>query len=96
MKPVDTYYVTILYADGTMATTDAVPDLTGMEVRSATVADIYTTSQQLVKEIDQQSLVNRIVEEIAKLNPAPQTVSERMKEAMRSRGIDPESIVPAN
>jgi hypothetical protein len=96
MKPVETFYTVILYTDGTMATTTDALEPTFIGQRPANVADIYTTSQQLVKEIDQQSLVSRIVQEIAKANPTPQSVPDRMKDALKSRGIDPESITPAN
>ena len=96
MKPIETYYIVVLHEDGTLSTTDTLPELNEETLRPATIADIYTSSQQLVKEIDQQALVTRIVEEVAKLNPAPPAVSDRMKEALKSRGIDPESVTITN
>ena len=87
------FYVVAMSEAGDLLTFSEIPEGGFESARTATIADIIETSTQLVKEIEKQDLVARIV---SALNPAAPNVNERMMEALKARGIDPESVKITN
>jgi hypothetical protein len=95
---VETFFLVTVTPDGGFVTYTKMPEEPIEAARQATTHDVYMVSQQIVKELDQQMLVERIAMAVANaLVPAPEpTVPDRLKDALKERGIDPESITPAN
>lgn len=90
-KQVDVAFLVLAHTDGTFAV--KLDDLTSpVEAnRVANTGDVFGISQQIVKEIEQQLLVSRIVEA---LNPPVQSIPDTIKEKLEERGIKPESVEP--
>ena len=90
-KQVDVAFLVLAHTDGTFAV--KLEDLTAPveAARVATTGDVFGISQQIVKEIEQQLLVSRIVEA---LMPPVQSVPDTIKEKLEERGIKPESVEP--
>jgi len=91
-KQVDVAFLVLAHTDGTFAV--KLEDLTAPveAARIANTGDVFGISQQIVKEIEQQLLVSRIVEA---LNPPVQSVPEVIKEKLAERGIQAESTEPS-
>ena len=87
-KQVDVAFLVLAHTDGTFAV--KLEDLTTPveAARVANTGDVFGISQQIVKEIEQQLLVSRIVEA---LNPPVQSVPDVIKEKLAERGIQAES-----
>ena len=89
----ETYFVITINSDGSFTSGDTIPEEVN---RSASTLDIYNVSKQIVNEIDQQLLTERIVNALAPiLSPPAQDVPATLKEKLKERGIDPESVSPA-
>ena len=81
-------YSVIIKADGTLETMPVTENAT----RTATTYDIYQTSKQLVSEIDDLLLAERVAKAVVEaLQPATPSEQQRAKiaEALSERGIDP-------
>jgi hypothetical protein len=81
-------YTVVIKLDGTLET---IPVNEGV-MRSATTYDIYQTSKQLVSEIDDFLLADRVAKAVVDaLQPVPPSEQQRAKiaEALSERGIDP-------
>jgi len=95
---VETFFLVAVTSDGGFVTYSEMPQEPINAERQATTADIYSVAQQIVREVDQQLLADRITASV--LNAlAPQvepTLSDKLKEALKERGIDPESVTPTN
>ena len=97
MSSIETFFITAINADGSISTLTEFPAEPIVPARTATRLDVYQTSKQIVEEVEQSILVDRIVAAVSQtLNPPTQTVPDRVKEALKNRGIDPESVTPAN
>lgn len=94
---VETYFLLTVNEDGTLTSYTEVPAELPEQKRVATNWDVYATAKQIVEEFDRQLLVDRVVQGIAGLlAPAPvATPSDKVKDALKERGIDPESATPA-
>jgi hypothetical protein len=95
----ETYFVVLINKDGTFSTTNEVPE-GAAAARPANTLDIYNVSKQIVQEVDAQILTDRIVSAVSQVITASQAspnaeVPNKVKEALKERGIDPESITPA-
>lgn len=90
-KEVEVAFLVLAHTDGTFAV--KLENLTEpVEAnRLANTGDVFGISQQIVKEIEQQLLVSRIVEA---LMPPVQSVPDTIKEKLEERGIKPESVEP--
>ena len=93
-KVVETQFVVNLYTDGTFSVELEKPEDAPETQRNATVNDVYQWSNTLIQEIDSQKLTERIVTSLFALMqpPAEPTTSDVVKEALKERGIDPESV----
>lgn len=81
-------YSVVIKADGTLET---IPVTEGV-MRTATTYDIYQTSKQLVSEIDDFLLADRVAKAVVDaLQPVSPSEQQRAKiaEALSERGIDP-------
>ena len=98
MSKIETFFITVINNDGSISTLTEFPAEAFDFARTANRADVYQTSKQIVDEVEQSILVDRIVEAVVNsLKPAaPQTVPDRVKEALKNRGIDPESVTPVS
>jgi len=94
---VETYFFITVNEDGTLTSYTEVPKELPEQKRVATNWDVYSTAKQVVEEFDRQMLIDRIVQGVAGIfaQPAAQTQSDKVKDALKERGIDPESTAPA-
>jgi hypothetical protein len=94
---VETYFLVTVTPEGGFVTYTKLPEEELEAVRQATTADVFNASKQIVQEIEQSILVDRIVNTLAQAINPPQeaTVSNKVKDALKERGIDPESVTPA-
>jgi hypothetical protein len=94
---VETYFLLTVNEDGTLTSYTEIPAELPEQKRVATNWDVYTTAKQIVEEFDRQLLVDRILQGVAGiLTPPPvATPSDKVKDALKERGIDPESATPA-
>lgn len=97
-KEVETVFVVSVFADGTFSAALEQPEEKIEVKRVATVYDVLSISQALVKEIEHGQLTDRIVMSLIQLMQAatPPTPADAVKDALKDRGIDPESVTPAN
>ena len=92
-KEIETVFVVAVHTDGTFsANLEQLAEPLPVK-RTATTYDVFQTSQQIVKEIESQILVDRIVNAVAgTLLPTPdQSIPDALKEKLAERGIQPES-----
>jgi hypothetical protein len=86
-KEIETAFVVVCNTDGTFSVS---LEQTGEIIpvkRQATTFDVYTTLQAIVKEIDTQMLIERLV---TALNPVSPTIPDVVKEKLKERGITPQ------
>lgn len=97
-KEVDTVYVVSVYEDGTFSAALEQPEKPIEIKRPATIYDVLSISQALVKEIEHAQLTDRIMLSLVQLlqAAAPPAPADAVKEALKERGIDPESVTPAD
>ena len=90
---VETYFLLTVNEDGTLTSYTEIPEEPPEQNRVATNWDVYTTAKQIVEEFDRQLLVDRVVAGMVKaLTPPPvETPADIVKDALKERGIDPES-----
>jgi hypothetical protein len=88
-KQVEVAFLVLLHTDGTFAV--KLEDLTEPveAARVADAGDVLNVSQTIIEELKAQALVSRIV--LALQPPQQPTVSDKVKDALKERGIDPES-----
>jgi hypothetical protein len=87
------FYIVVRGKDGSLTTWTEMPEepLTGE--RQADTEDIYSTSKMITEEVEAQSLASRVAQMVAaQLNPTTPTVSDKIKEALAERGIDPDTV----
>lgn len=95
MSAVETYFFITVNEDGTLTSHTEIPAELPEQNRKATTWDVYSTAKQIVEEFDRQLLVDRIISGVVSvLNPQVPTVSDVVKDALKERGIDPESTAP--
>ena len=89
-KENETFFTVVLHTDGTLSVALDNPESPIIAKREATNADVFAISKQIVQELEQSQLVDRIVSTlVALLTPPPQeTVSDKVKSKLKERGID--------
>jgi hypothetical protein len=97
-KVVETVYTVTIFTDGTFSAALEQPEAPVEVQRTATVYDVLSISQALAKEIEHSQLTDRIIMSLVQVLQAmaPQTPAETVKDALKERGIDPESTAAAN
>jgi len=89
---VETYFLLTVNEDGTLTSYTEIPEELPEQKRVATNWDVYTTAKQIVEEFDRQLIVDRVVQGVASLlAPSIPTPTDKVKDALKERGIDPES-----
>lgn len=95
-QKIETAFVVTINTDGTFAAHMEQPEKPFEVLRQASAYDVLTTSQSLVKEIENGQLTDRIMMAmLAVLQATPPTPADAVKEKLKERGIDPE-VPPAN
>lgn len=89
-KENETFFTVVLHTDGTLSVALDNPETPLVAKREATNADVFAISKQIVQELEQSQLVERIVGTlISVLTPPPQdTVPDKVKSKLKERGID--------
>lgn len=92
-KNIEAAFVVTIHEDGTFAAHMEQPEKPFEVTRPANVNDVYTISQNLVKEIDSNQLTDRIIAAMLMVlqGAAQQSPSDRVQEKLKERGINPES-----
>jgi Pyruvate/2-oxoacid:ferredoxin oxidoreductase gamma subunit len=96
-KEIETSFLVNVHTDGTFSVNMELDESVVKVARTANTSDVYQTAQQIVKEIDSQLLVDRIVNTFMAASAAAisaqeaPSVSETVKEKLAERGIKPES-----
>jgi len=90
---VETFFLITVNEDGTLTSYTEIPEELPESKRVATNWDVYNTAKQIVDEFDRQILVDRVLQGVAAmLTPVePPKPSGKVKDALKERGIDPES-----
>lgn len=92
---VETFFLITVNDDGTLTSQTELPSEPIEANRVATNWDVYATAKQIVEEFDRQLFVDRVVSGVVAslTQPAP-APSTKVKDALKERGIDPESVAP--
>jgi hypothetical protein len=95
--PVQTYFLVAVNEDGSFTTYTELPEEPLEKVATATNYDVYQSCKQIAQEFDTQLLVERITRAVVgSLAPKQETVPDRVKEALKKRNIEPESVQPVD
>lgn len=96
MSKVETMFLITVNEDGTLTSYAEMPKETPEVTRLANNYDVYQAAKQIVDDFEQTLLANRIASIVTQtLNPPQSSVSEKLKDKLKERGIDPESVTPA-
>lgn len=90
---IETAFVVTVNTDGTFVAHFEQPETPFEVKRVATAHDIITTSQSLIKEIENSQLTDRIMVALLTVLQGikEQTPADAVKEKLKERGINPES-----
>lgn len=98
MSKVETLFLLAVNEDGTLTTYAEVPKELPEVERVANNWDVYQAAKQIVEEFDTNLIANRVaqtvIQALAAQNPQGPSVPSTLKEKLKERGIDPESITP--
>lgn len=98
MSKVETLFLVTVNYDGTLTTYAEIPAELPEVERTANNYDVYQAAKQVVEEFDTNLLANRVaqsvIQALAAQAPQAQSVPSTLKEKLKERGIDPESITP--
>jgi hypothetical protein len=87
------FYVVIKDAEGRLLTYTEYPEEDIEAERTATTADMFDSSKQIVNEVEQNDLAMRVADlVVSRLRPEAPKLSDSVLEALKKRGIDPESV----
>ena len=87
---VETFFVVVINSDGTLNTFVDLPESLPAN-RPATNWDVYQAAKQIATEVDNQLLAEKVTNSVlAALAPQTTPVSDKVKEALKERGITPE------
>jgi hypothetical protein len=92
-KEIKSQFVVNLYTDETFSVNLLKPEDAPETQQDSSVSEVYQWAQMLIKEVDDQRLVERLATTIIKLltPQAEPTVSDVISEKLAERGIKPES-----
>lgn len=89
------FYVVIKTADGQLMTYTEYPEQDIDAERKAVTSDVYDSSKQIVDEVEKGDLAARVAELVVqRLRPETPKLSDSVLDALKKRGIDPESVKP--
>lgn len=92
-KEIETFFTVILHTDGSLSVALENPEKPLEAKREATNTDVFAVSKQIVQELEQAQLVERIVGTLVSVltPPAQETVPDKVKNKLKERGIDAET-----
>lgn len=92
----DTYFVVVVSADGGIATFNNVTEALPEPNHRATNWDVFQAAKQIVAEYESSLLADRVAKTVLNaLSPQPDMTSDLIKDKLKERGINPESVTPA-
>lgn len=93
LQPAETMFLVVVYPDGRIATHGEIPTELPTIERVANNFDVYQKCKEIVDEFEQGMLAQRVAAEVARQlqPPAEMGISDRMAEALRERGIVPDT-----
>jgi len=96
MSNVETYFLITVNTDGTLTSYTDLPKEAPEAARKANNFDVYEAAKQIVQEFDNQLLADRIARAVLSgLAPKAESTADKIKDALKERGIKPESVTPA-
>jgi hypothetical protein len=89
MAKTDFYFIIEVQEDGTIQTHKEMPE-DGLEaIRVPNTFDIYKVCREISSDIESQLLADRVIGGVLSvLNQREQTVSDKVSEALKARGVD--------
>ena len=89
MAKTDFYFIIEVQEDGTIQTHKEMPE-DGLEpIRVPNTFDIYKVCREISSDIESQLLADRVIGGVLNvLNQREQTVSEKVAEALKARGVE--------
>jgi hypothetical protein len=88
---IDTYFISVINSDGTITTMPDFPEGGLTKIRNVTNYDVYQTAKQIVDEFEATVLADKVARSVLQaLNPDVPTVSDKVKEALKERGVNTE------
>jgi len=92
-KEIKSQFVVNIYTDETFSVDLKKPDDAPETQEDSTVTDVYQWAHLLIKEVDEQRLIERFATTIIQLltPPVEPTVPDVISEKLAERGIKPES-----
>jgi hypothetical protein len=93
MPNVETYFVVMVNSDGTITTMPELPEEPVERTRNVTNYDVYQTAKQIVDEFESTVLADKVARVVlGALNPDTPSISDKVKEALKERGVTPEGV----
>lgn len=92
MNEVETYFLVTVHKDSTLATYAEIPEDGVTRERPANNYDVYQAAKQIVDEFEQTMFANKVAQIVmSNLNPPVETVSDKVKDKLKERGIQPDN-----
>lgn len=91
MANAETYFIAVINPDGTITTMPDLPEGGIERSRSVTNYDVYQTAKQIVDEFESSILADKVARAVlSAMSPEAPSVSDKVKEALKERGVTPE------
>lgn len=95
MSNVETFFLITVNEDGTFTSYAELPEEKLEAGHTATNYDIYQACKQIVQEFETQILSDRVARTVlGALIPQVETPTDKIKDKLKERGINPESAAP--
>lgn len=99
MSKVETLFLITVNEDGTLTSYSELPEEMPEAARQATNFDVYQSAKQIVEDFDSNLVAQKVAQMVvqalaAQAAPQGPSVPSAVKDALKERGIDPESITP--
>jgi hypothetical protein len=92
---IETFFLVTVNTDGTFTTYTEMPTEPIEATRPGTNFDVYQTCKAIADEFESQILTDRIVRALTEvLAPTTPSIPDAIRDALKERGIDPESNAP--
>jgi len=96
MSKVETYFLISINEDGTLTSYAEIPAELPEANRVANNYDVYQSAKQIVEEFDSNLIANKVAQAVlSAIQPQGPSVPTAVKDKLKERGIDPESVTPA-
>lgn len=96
MSNIETMFLIALGTDGSLTSYGEIPAELPEANRAANNFDVYQAAKQIVDDWESSMLVEKITRSVvAALQPSePQSIPDAIKEKLKERGINAESVIP--